>query len=175
MAHAYYVTSFRHLTLAGPIPDLIEFMPGMGITTDNRVRRRLLTEDFRVAAGAIETDHLWSAPNLVFGEVEAKEMPKLTPDQFLLCVILWIDGLFRNCWLLHDHCMECDAAFLVAKQGNRRWTASRNYLPGRPTRADGSLARPLSLSRAEIEAWRQKHDSGSLADSGRTPVPRSRH
>ena len=134
-------------------------MPGMRITTDNGVRRRLLTEDFRVAAGAIETDYLWSAPNLVFGEFEANELPGLPPDQFLLCVILWIDGLFRNCWLLHDHCMECDAAFLMSKQGNRRWTATRNYLPGRATRANGSLAVPLSLSRTEIATWKQKHDA----------------
>jgi uncharacterized protein YerC len=134
MAHAYYVTSFRHLTLPEPIPEFIELMPGMRLTTDNRVRRRLLTEDFRLAAGAIETDYLWSAPNIVFGEFGAEEMRGLPPDQFLLCVILWIDGLFRNCWLSHDHCMECDAAFLMAKQGNRRWTASRNYLSRRPTR-----------------------------------------
>ena len=149
-AHVY-VTSFRHLTLAQPIPDFIELMPGMRITTDNGVRRRLLTEDFRVAAGAIETDYLWSAPNLVFGEFEANELQGLPADRFLLCVILWIDGLFRNCWLLHDHCMECDAAFLMSKQGNRRWTATRNYLPGRATRANGSLAVPLSLKSRRLQ------------------------
>jgi hypothetical protein len=159
MAHAYYVTSFRHLTLTEPIRDWIELMPGMCMTTNDKVRRRLLNEEFRVAAGAIETDYLWSAPNFVFGEFAASEMRGMPPDRFLLCVILWIDGLFRDGWLLHDHCLECDAAFLMVKQGNRRWTATRNYLAGRPSRADGSLALPLALSCAQVEAWKQKHDA----------------
>ena len=159
MAHAYYITSFRNLTLTEAIPDFIEFMPGMRITTDEKVRRRLLTEDFTLAAGAIESDYLWSAPNLVFGEFEFDEMNGLPPDRFLLCVIIWIDGLFRNGWLMRDHCMECDAAFLTAKPRKHRSTWTRNYLSGRPTRADGSLGHAVALSRADIEAWKDKHDA----------------
>jgi hypothetical protein len=159
MPDVYYVTSFRHLTFTKPIVDAFLLMPGMCITTNDAIRRRLLTDEFHRAAGAIEANYLCTAPNVVFGEFESDDMRGLPPDQFLLAVILWIDGLFRNCWFLHDHCLECDAVFLKASIDRTRSSWTRNYLARRPSCADGSVERSLSMSRADLEAWTAKHDA----------------
>src|SRR6266498_1021720 len=132
MKNAYYVTSFRKLTISDLITGHVELLPGVNITNDARIRRRLLTPEFAKAAGSIEMDFLQRAPTVVFGEFDADEMQGLTPEKFLLCIIIWIDGLFRNAWLIKDHAMECDAAFLrVAHSGGSVW--SSNFLAMRPS------------------------------------------
>ena len=39
-------------------------------------------------------------------------MKGLPPERFLLVILAWLDMLLKNAWLVKDHAMECDAAFL---------------------------------------------------------------
>ena len=159
MAHAYYVTSFRHLTCSEPIDEPVELLPGVLLTTGQRHRQQLLTPEFKKVAGKIEAEYLRKAPNFVFGEFEEEHLKGLNGDQFLVMVILWIDSLFTNLWLLHDHNLECDAIFLSKRIENVGASWTRNFLARRPTQADGHVAKSLSLSKADLKGWASQHDT----------------
>lgn len=122
-----YITSFRKLILTEPISGFIELMPGVNITNDPEVKAQFLSEECRAAIGQIECGHLEREPNFVFGEFDIEDMKGHPPDPFLIVVLSWIDLLLKDAWLLKDHVMQCDAAFLRVDMGDcTSWT--KNYL-----------------------------------------------
>src|SRR5712691_7129486 len=108
-----YVTSFRQLRLAETLRGDFKLLPGVHITNDPAVKRRLLTSDYGRHAGLIELTHLQTAPNVVFGELRESDMLGGPAEPFLMAILLWIEGLFDNAWLLKDHAMRCEAAHLA--------------------------------------------------------------
>jgi hypothetical protein len=106
MSDVQYVTSFRKLNLSDEITGHVELIPGVNITNDARVMSSLLTPELASVAGAIEIEYLRRAPNLVFGEFDAEQFRELPPDGVWFPILMWIDGLFRNAWLLKDHALE---------------------------------------------------------------------
>src|SRR2546422_659187 len=121
-ATVVYVTSFRQLELSESIRGAFQLLPFVNITNDPTVKGRFLSREFSQYAGTIEFEHLRAAPNLVFGELRESDMGGLRPDRFLVMILLWIGGLFDNAWLLKDHAMRCEGAYLthrtVAGGGN---------------------------------------------------------
>jgi len=158
MKNVHYVTSFRNLNICEKMQGPFELLYGVNITNDIPVKDRFLTDEFRRAAGLIETTALASGSNLVFGEFDTSEMKGLPPEPFLLVILLWIDLLLRNAWLVKDHTMECDAIFLrVSGDSGTSWT--RNFLSMRPSLADGTIATRLDMSLSELETWTRTSDS----------------
>jgi hypothetical protein len=154
MKDIHYVTSFRNLRISEQITGQVELLPDVNITNDSSVKARFLTPEFANAAGVIETEHLRAEGNIVFGEFETSDIKEMAPDSFLLVILLWIDLLFRNAWLVKDHAMECDAAFLrVETPTGISWT--RNYLAMRPSFADGRIGCELAMSIGELNTWAQ--------------------
>jgi hypothetical protein len=152
MSKVSYVTSFRKLSISEQISGYVELIPGVNITNDVAVKARILTPQLTRAAGAIEAQFLNDAPNLVFGEFDSEFMQNLTSDKFLLVILIWIDLLLRNGWLIKDHAMECDAAFLKVERAlGTDWT--RNFLAMRPSFADGNIDKDIAMSITELTNW----------------------
>jgi hypothetical protein len=83
---------------------------------------------------------------------------------------MWIDGLFRNAWLLKDHALECDAAFFcVLRAGMSVW--SSNFLAIRPSFANGAVDREIDMSISELKVWGTKNDlvEGYLHEASSSP------
>jgi len=143
-----YVTCFRKLKLPEQITGHIELIPGVNISNDRAVKDRFLTPQFANAVGVIEASHLRGTSNMVFGEFDEDDMRGLPPDRFLLVILLWIDTLLKNAWLIKDHAMECDACFLrMEVPGGRagRRTFSR-YVPPSLTVLPKRRSKCLSMS-----------------------------
>lgn len=154
-----YITSFRKLVLTERISGFIELMPRVNITNDPEVKAQWLTEECREAIGQIECAHLEREPNFVFGEFEIDEMSELSPDAILIVVLSWIDLLLKNAWLLKDHVMQCDAAFLrVEMAGRTAWT--KNYLASLVSFSDGYalIERDIEMSIDEVKNWAKTAD-----------------
>lgn len=147
-----YFTSFRKLVITEAISGHVELIPGINITNDPEVKERLLTAQCRLAVGAIETTHLETESNLVFGEFDQEDMRSLPEDGFLMVILLWIDMLLKNAWLLKDHAMECDAAFLrVERPDGVSWT--KNFLAIRPTFSDGYTDKSIEMNVEDLKRW----------------------
>lgn len=154
-----YITSFRKLILTEPILGSVELMPGIKITNDPEVKARFLTEECRAAIGQIECAHFEREPNFVFGEFEIEEMKDLPPDPFLIVILSWIDLLLKNAWLLKDHIMLCDAAFLRVEMPDRTaWT--KNYLASLVSFSDGYALTggDIQMSIDELKSWAKTTD-----------------
>ena len=145
-----YVSCFRKLKLPERITGHVELIPGVNISNDRAVKDRFLTPELANAVGVIEATHLRGTSNMVFGEFDEHDMRGLPPDRFLLVILLGIDMLLKNAWLIKDHAMECDACFLrMEVPGGTSWT--KNFLAIRPSFAafyDGERIRPLRKSNA---------------------------
>ena len=153
----FYVTSFRQLRLSETLPGDFTLLPGVQITNDPAVKKRLLTPDYARYAGVIEFDHLPTAPNLVFGELRESDMCDAPAGPFLRAVLLWIEGLFDNAWLLKDHAMRCEAVHLAHRtQRGTVWTS--NFLATNPSFADGTVEHVVEMSLSDLKLWAQTND-----------------
>ena len=98
-------------------------------------------------------------------------MGGLPPERFLVMILLWIAGLFDNAWLLKDHAMRCESAYLTHRSGGGRATWTSNFLHTRPSLADGTVDHAITMSLDELRTWSKKnaHVESYLhdADSGR--------
>lgn len=162
-----YVTCFRKLKLTEPIAGHIELIPGVNITNDPAVRAHWLTPQFALAAGAIEATHLDTESHLVFGEFDTEDLRDGPPEVRLLVILAWIDMLLKNAWLIKDHAMECDAAFLrVELDAGVSWT--RNFLAIRPSFSDGYTDKDVEMSIADLKEWGRTNDrvEGYLSEAG---------
>lgn len=152
-----YVTCFRKLKLTETISGYVELIPGVNITNDPGVREKWLTPEFSTVAGAIEATHLQTESNLVFGEFDPEDMRDLPPDGFLLVILSWLDRLLENAWLIRDHAMVCDAAFLRAElTSGVSW--SSNFLAIRPTFSDLYPHKDLEMSVEDLKEWSHTND-----------------
>lgn len=154
-----YITSFRKLILTEPISGFIELMPGVNITNDPEVKAQFLSEECRAAIGQIECGHLEREPNFVFGEFDIEDMKGHPPDPFLIVVLSWIDLLLKDAWLLKDHVMQCDAAFLRLDMGDcTSWT--KNYLAYQVSFSDGYALTggDIQMSIDEVKNWAKTTD-----------------
>jgi hypothetical protein len=154
-----YITSFRKLILTEPISGFIELMPGVNITNDPEVKAKWLIPECRAAIGQIESAHLEREANFVFGEFDIEDMKGHPPDPFLIVILSWIDLLLKDAWLLKDHVMQCDAAFLRVDMGDRTaWT--KNYLAYQVSFSDGYALTggDIQMSLDEVKNWAKTTD-----------------
>lgn len=68
-------------------------------------------------------------------------------------LLLWIKNLFRTAWVIKDHCLECDAAYLIKDRSHKDREYSNNFLAQRTLLANGN-AEPIEFSVKELEIWR---------------------
>jgi len=153
MSDLVFVTSFRQLALAQPMRGDFRLLKGIHITNDLAIKKRFLTKEFAQYAGLLEASHLQAAPNLVYGEFRESDLSGAPPDRFMTAILLWVGGLFDNAWLVKDHAMRCEAAFLAHRtaRGGPVWTS--NFLATRPTFADGTSERTVTMSVQELGIW----------------------
>lgn len=149
-----YLTSFRQLWLSETMTGDFTLLPGVQITNDPNIKRRLLSPDYARYAGLIELDHLQTAPNLVFGELRESDMCGAPAGPFLRAVLLWIEGLFDNAWLLKDHALRCETVHLAHRtQRGTVWTS--NFLATSPSFADGTVEQVVEMSLSDLKLWAQ--------------------
>ena len=153
MPNAYFITTFRQLELSGRVDESFALLPRVNITTNREMVLPFITPQFHQMAGVIEARHLLSAPNIVFGDLDGVEWVRENPEGFLLVILQWITGLFLNAWLLKDHVMRCEMAYLTIQdhQEGPLWTSS--FLASRPTLADGSKSAMTTMTRDDLVRW----------------------
>jgi hypothetical protein len=157
MSKTILITTFRNLEVSGLTGDSFELTPGISLTNDSAAKSRLLAARLKPTIGQLEFGHLLKADSLVYGTYADQERPELPNEKFLLALIIIISSLFRTAWLIKDHCLECDAAFLVQDIPGG-FTCSSNFLAQRTLLASGDAAAPTRFSLQELREWRNLHD-----------------
>jgi Apea-like HEPN len=157
MKKVSYVTCFRKLKLTQQITGSLELLPGVNISNDPIEKARFLTPECARAVGAIEMTHLGEESNLIVGEFDLEDMKGMPPEPFLVVILAWLDMLLRNAWLIKDHAIECDAAFLrVEIPSGISWT--KNFLAVRPSLANGYTQNHIEMNNSELKKWTEMND-----------------
>ena len=154
MKKAQFITTFRYVDFVGSIENF-QLMPGINITNNESFKKSLLTPNLLENIGKIEYDFLAQASNIVYFDYDHKDLATLkadNPEALLLVILVWIDELFRDAWLIKDHSMECDSAFLFAthESGETQWYS--NYLAYRPSLSNGEH-KVIKMTIDEVTEW----------------------
>ena len=134
-------------------------MSGISISNHDKEKHRFLDRNTERAIGLIEMDHYRHASNIVFGTFQREDMRGLDPERFLAVLIVFLNDLLIDLWLVKDHCVECDSAYLAVPKKGQEVQWSTNYSTARPSLATGALQKPVTLSCDELEKWAAVHDA----------------
>lgn len=158
MSDVTFITSFRFLHIEDSIDGYVELLPGINISNDSKLFAKHLTNEFVEAAGLIEAMHLKDQSNLVFCDFSKDDIKNMGldindqefPQTFLRILLLWVKDLFKNAWLLKDHAMQCECAYVNVKSGRLAPSWSNNYLAIQPTFSDGKSYTDVSMTIDEL-------------------------
>lgn len=153
MKKILFITSFRNLVLSDQLQEPFELMPGINITNNPRIKNRILSKNLIGIIGQIEYDYLTQQESIVFCEFDEEQLGGLGTSKFLIVLLLWIKNLFRTAWIMKDHCLECDAAYLIKEKSHKDREYSNNFLAQRTMLSNGEVE-PIIFSTNELESWR---------------------
>lgn len=160
MNEVKFFTTFRFLEISQPIFTPLQLMPGIFISNQFKLKKQFLDENSEYVMGKIEMDHYQQSPNIIFGTFDKEYMAEnnLDTEKFLYVIIAWLNLLLRDLWLIKDHCIECDSAYLIVPKNKREAECSKNYLTILPSLADGSKNKKIKLTYDELVSWIKVHD-----------------
>lgn len=156
MKKIIFITSFRNLIITEKLINPFELLPGINITNNPIIKRRILSKNILHIIGQIEYDHLMREESIVFCEFDSNDLKGLDTSKYLFLLLVWIKQLFRTAWLIKDHCLECDAAYLIKAESKNSRECSNNFLAQRTLLANGKIE-PIALGIKELENWRDLH------------------
>lgn len=157
MTHSLFITTFRNLKIDANTGEKFELLTGINLTNDSKTKKKLLEfRNLQSMIGKIEFDHLSKVNTIVYCHFDQEDFRGLDTNRFLLVILLWIKALLRSAWLVKDHCLECDGAFVMRKRGGSEWECSGNFLAQRPMLADGTSS-AVEFSIPDLQEWRSIH------------------
>jgi len=137
--------------------DVIEILPGINITNNKSIKEKLLNKVIIQAIGFVETTHILESKNFLYYEYDLEDYQKANNEQFLFIILIWLDDLLKNSWLIKDNCMDCDYAFLGKNIHLLSGEFSSNLIASRSTLASGHID-VITLNKTEIREWVKIHD-----------------
>lgn len=153
MKKILFITSFRNINLTQSLEEPFELIPGIKITNNSKIKKKLLTPALFGIIGRIEFDHLNRQQEIVFCEFDDIDLHGHSTARFLLILLLWVKNLFRTAWIIKDNCLECDAAYLLKDRSHKDREYSNNFLAQRTLLANGE-AREVFFTVDELVQWR---------------------
>ena len=146
------ISSFRHLSISEPLAEPFTLLPGVDISNSPSKKRELISEQITEMIGKIELGYLMREPNIVFAEFTRDHLGDLEPEQFLFAWLVWAKNLLKSAWVLQDHNMDCESAFIFHFSDGVLLRSSSNFLASHSTRAD-CTTKELSFGREELVRW----------------------
>ena len=138
--------------------ETIELVPGLIITQSQKIKRTILTEKNRAIIGVIESSFIQQNNVLLYYKYQDndelfKDLPNL---KILENILMWIDDILKNSWLIKDNSIVCDTAFMI-HQKNGKTEASTLRLQYLFTKASGAIDN-VEFTKEEINNFIEYHD-----------------
>lgn len=152
-----FLSSFRNLSITSPIEDHFTLLPSINISNVDSKKHELIDDRIAKMIGQVELTHLHNSPNFVFCEIEKSDFQELDSEKILLLLLLWIKNMFKSAWVLFDHSMDCDAAYLFHYNERDRLKCTSNFLAQRSTRSDSTM-KEIYLDINDLQKWERIHN-----------------
>lgn len=152
-----FFTTLKFITLEN-IDSEIELEPGIKLTHIDKVRDLLLTDDVISTIGIIEVDHLINSSAILYYQYDDNEefLQDLPLLKGLELILLWIDDLLKNLWLVKDNAVVIDTAYLLDIPNEIR-EASSARLQYIYSTSKGKLSN-ITFNNLEIENFVNYHE-----------------
>ena len=156
MKKILFLSSFRNLSISSSLYEPFTLLPGINISNSKSLKFEVIDDQIVENIGQIELDYLVNSPNFVLCEFSEEDLQGNDLREFLLVLLIWIKGLFRSAWVLFDHNMDCDAAYLFLYNEDTIVKCSSNFLAQRSIRADCS-EEEICLNERDLNRWKRIH------------------
>lgn len=151
-----FISTLRFLSISGNIDNSFTLMPGINLINDKKKIIEILDEEFCLVAGTIETEHFFKADHILFCDFDEKLLSdNHDSNQALFTWLLWVDMLVKDAWLVKDHTMNCEIAYMRMQDGNHiEWT--NNNLKSSGSLSTGEKYKEVKFNINELIAWESK-------------------
>jgi hypothetical protein len=139
-----FITKLFHIRLPGALGRGIRLPFGLILTNDRDQIRKLLSENFELLAGQLETSALREANAAIYSITEHPQGSLQKEDEvrrFLNSQLGRVQMFLQALWLVKDNSINVELGFLEYPHGNLRGSTAvtSNFLAVRFSKADGSL------------------------------------
>lgn len=111
----YFFTTLRYIELKDFDCEFLELIPGIRISSSQKIKEKILTESVMNAIGILESKYFLESSTFLYYEYEDIEeaFGELDNLETLRVILRWVDDILKNSWLFKDNCVVCDTAFLI--------------------------------------------------------------
>lgn len=142
--------------------DFLEIIPGVNISTNSKIRDKILSDRNVTIIGVLEAQFMKMSQAFLFFDYENDEeiFKDETNLESLERILLWIDDIFKNLWLVKDNSVQCDTAFLIHDHDEitPKSEASSLRIQYQFTKSNG-LIEDTSFTKNEIIEFSKYHDT----------------
>lgn len=129
-------------------------MPGIYITNDKSEIKKIIDDEFKLAAGQIEYQHFMNAENIIFCEADEETFKGVDSEQALYVWLSWVQMLLNDLWLVVDNSVICEVAFCkMLSSKETAWT--RNNLTYATYTSSGEQFVNTAMTVSDLESWAQ--------------------
>jgi hypothetical protein len=154
-----FFTSLNFIELEGLDAECLELIPGLEISNCKKIKSKILTEENIRIIGIIEAEFIRECDAFLYFEFEDDEetFKGRTNLEMLERVLLWLDDILKNLWLIKDNCVSSDTAFLIHVENNVPKEASSLRLQYQFNKSNGKLDK-THFKKNELIEFAKYHD-----------------
>lgn len=151
-----FISTLRYLSVTDKIDGSFQLLPGIDLVNDKKRISEILDDEFRMIAGFIESHHFDDANHIVFCEFDERIFGhKCGSNQALTTWIAWLDMLISDAWLVKDHAIVCEIAYMKMEDGKHsEW--SNNNIQKSSSLSSGAKQQDVTFNLNELETWESK-------------------
>jgi hypothetical protein len=154
-----FFTSLNFIELVNFDVEYLEIIPGINISNNIEIKKQLLSKQNRSLIGALESYFFENSKAFLFFNFENTE--EIFKDErnleSLERILLWIDDIFKNLWLIKDNNVITDTSFLIHNDVNTNSEAASLRLQYQLTKSNG-LIETTKFTKDEIIEFSKYHN-----------------
>lgn len=154
-----FFTPLKNIELQNFDIDFFEIIPGVNISNNQKIKKKFLSNRNKIMIGVIESQFIESCETFLFfdyennAEIFAGEPILISLER----ILLWVDDVLKNLWLVKDNNVICDTAFLIHDEITPISEAASLRLQYQLTDSKGFIGKTI-FNKEEIIEFSKKHD-----------------
>jgi hypothetical protein len=157
----YFITSLENIEIETSSRKSIELIPGIILIFDLNDISNEIKYDLHNIVGVCEYEKLYESKAILYYEFEDEDILQHFHNAsnmgVLNVLLLWIDDLLKNSWILKDNAINCNTAYLIEKTKDNYVQISDLKLRYVHSFADVTI-KSIKLNEDDVTKWSKLHN-----------------